>query len=238
MLAACTEADVKSESNTAPTTNLDLRRSARRASRPTLPWLESRCATSGRLPEVDFVGRPTVQPSVRPIAVVPRSKQRQLFAKGAPAAGDHDSPCATVLHRENEPLDDGDAAVLADGTEPLTDSLSTTPLSDSSRDELLAVIGDQVLRCGTRRSNRPTEKHGDSCRCRRLIEDSKAHDATREVIDRHGNPPTERRHQFSTTCCWPGSIVMLLPRTGSDHALSHCSVSGPRGRRGSARRTS
>jgi len=158
MLAACCEVDVKIESRTAPTANLHLRLSARRISRPTFPRLESRCATSCKFPEVGFVGRPAIQPSVWPIAVVPGDEQRDFFAKGVSAAGDHDPSCALVLQRENKPFDDGDTAVLTDGAEPLVDSLATTPRSKCSRDELPAVIGDHVLRCGPRRSNRPTER--------------------------------------------------------------------------------
>ena len=132
MLAIYTEADVKIESSTAPTANLHLRLSTRRTSRPTSPRLESRCATSGRLPEVDFIRSSAVQPSVWPIPVVPGDEQRQLSAKGVSAVGDHDPPRATVLHRENEPFDDGDTAVLPHGPESLKDASATTPLSESS----------------------------------------------------------------------------------------------------------
>ena len=192
MLATCTESDVKIEPNTASTTNLRVWVSTPRPSWPTSSRLEPRCTTTGRLPEVDFIGRSTVQPRVWPIPVVPVDEQQQLLAKGVSAAGDHDPPCAIVLHGANGPFDDGDAAVLANRSEVLKDVSTTTPLSESNRDELLAVIGDQVLRRGSGLPNHTTEKHGDGRGRRRLVEHDDPHDATREVIHRHGDPPAER----------------------------------------------
>ena len=125
-------ADLELEPSTSPTANLHVRPSTRRTSRPTSPRLESRCATRGRLPEVDFIRSSAVQPSVWPIPVVPGDEQRQLSVKGISAAGDHDLPRALVLHRENKPFDDGDTAVLTHGTESLADTLSAAPLSETS----------------------------------------------------------------------------------------------------------
>ena len=78
MLAPGPVTDTKLESSAAPTTNLHLWLSARRASRPTSPRLETRCATSGRLPEVEFIGGSAVQRSVWPLRVVPGDEQRHL----------------------------------------------------------------------------------------------------------------------------------------------------------------
>ena len=192
MFAAGSEADVKIESSSASTVNVGLRSRTRRPSRPTSSRLEPRRTTTGRLSEVDFIGSSAVQPRVWPIPVVPGDEERQLLAKRVSAARDEYPSRALVLHRENEPFDHGDTAVLPHRTESLTDAFATTPLSESNRDELLAVIGDQVLRVGSGLPNHTTEKHGDGRGRRTLVEHGDPHDATREVIHRHGDPPAER----------------------------------------------
>jgi hypothetical protein len=51
---------------------------------------------------------------------------------------------ALVLHRPDEPLDHREAAVLADGAEPLLNAAATAPRSELLRRELNAVVGDEV----------------------------------------------------------------------------------------------
>lgn len=57
---------------------------------------------------------------------------------------DRQKPSALVLHRLDEPLDDCDAAVLADGAESLLDSATSAPDSELLRRDLDTVIGEQV----------------------------------------------------------------------------------------------
>ena len=161
MLATGVVANVQVEPDTSPASNPRLRASAAGSTWPPPTRLESWCAASGRLVEVDFIRRPTVQPGMWPITVIPSGEQRQLLAKGFSAAGDEYPPRAFVFHRENEPFDNGDAAVLTHGTESLTDAAATTPLPEPGRRELLAMIADQVLWCGSDISNHPTEKSDD-----------------------------------------------------------------------------
>lgn len=55
--------------------------------------------------------------------------------------GHKDFPRALVLHRPDETLDDGDAAVLANGAETLVDTPATAPTSESLVNELRALTG-------------------------------------------------------------------------------------------------
>jgi hypothetical protein len=115
---------------------------------------------------------------VWPIAVKPLDEQRQFTPERVATVRNDQPTCALVFDRPDESFDDCKTPVLTDGSETLMDAFPTTPLSESSRDELLAVIGDQVLRRGSRLPNHPTEKHGDSRRRRRLFEYREPHDAT------------------------------------------------------------
>jgi hypothetical protein len=113
-----------------------------------------------------------------PMTVVPHDEKRELTSEFLAAVRDDQPSRALVFDRPDESFDDGDTAVLTHGTESLADTVSAAPLSETSRDELLAVIGDQVLRSGSRLPNHPIEKHGDSRRCRGLVEHGEPHDAT------------------------------------------------------------
>ncbi len=173
-----TEADVKIESSTAPTANLHLRLSTGRTSRPTSPRLEPRCATSDRFPEVDFIGSSAVEPSMRAIPVVPGNEQRQLSSKCIPAVRDDHLPCAFVLDCPDEPFDDGDTSVLADGTESLADTLSTAPPPKRLVTKLLALVRDQVSWRHSGSLNDSAKKRPDGHGRGLLVEHGEPHDAT------------------------------------------------------------
>ena len=142
---------------------------------------------------MDLVGRAIPEMFVRPMLVVPTDVERQLLPEPLPVKrNEHQLPCALGLDRSYQPLDHGDAAMLAHGTEPLTDSAATAPPAKPVVHELAALVGDQVPRCGSGLADRPPQKRPDLHRRRRPIEDREAHDSSRVVIDGDGQPPAER----------------------------------------------
>src|SRR5207245_9574842 len=89
-------------------------------------------------------------------------------------------------------LDDGDAAVPADGAEPLPDATTTTPALEVPGGELAALVREKVP--GPVAPEKALQKPGD-CRGGRLAaEDGEAHDASRAVIDDNREPPAEGPH--------------------------------------------
>ena len=95
-------------------THFSLRRGARRSPRPAPPRLDPRRFAGTIAVEVDLVGRCGSQPLVRTVAVVPLEVERQFPSHALALVRDQQPPRALVLHRSDEPLEDGDAAVLAD----------------------------------------------------------------------------------------------------------------------------
>jgi hypothetical protein len=81
------------------------------------------------------------------VTVAPDDVQRQLAAKCVAIVGHEQPASALVLDRSDQSLDHGDAAIRADGTEPLTDPAAATPTNEVLVTKLLALICDQVRRC-------------------------------------------------------------------------------------------
>jgi hypothetical protein len=78
--------------------------------------------------------------------VVPVDVQGKLSTQVSTPIRDEQPTSALALDRSDQALDDCDAAVLADGSEPLTDPATTTPSIKVLVAELLALVGDQVGR--------------------------------------------------------------------------------------------
>jgi hypothetical protein len=96
-----------------------------------------------------------------PMAIVPGDEQRQFSANLASAVGDHEPSRALVLHRQNEPFDDRDAAVFANGFETLMYAFPATPSTKRLVAELLALVGDQVPRTRSGVRNDSAKKGAD-----------------------------------------------------------------------------
>jgi len=71
--------------------------------------------------EINIHGNATAQPLMGSVLVVPGKKQSQFLTHGFVIDRDKDSPGAFGLDGAHKAFDDGDAAVLADGTEALGD---------------------------------------------------------------------------------------------------------------------
>ena len=115
-------ADVEFQPVAATTTNGCLRPGTRRASRPRSPRLEPWFARGRPTAEVDLIRGYGVEGVARPVPVVPVNIQRQFPAQGGALVGDQQASRLLGLQRPDEPLDHGDAAVLADGSEALADA--------------------------------------------------------------------------------------------------------------------
>ena len=137
--------DTQLDRNSWSSSHERMRRSARRPSWPTGSRFESRSPASRECTEIEFVGRAGAESRVRPLGVEPGDVIVELAAERVSRQrNDRQQPRAFVLHRLDKSLDDGEAAVLADGAEALLDSTTAAPDAERSCRELNAGIGDQV----------------------------------------------------------------------------------------------
>ena len=106
--------------------------------------------------------------------VVPDHEERQLTPKLIALIRNNQLSRALALDRSNQPLDDGDAPVLANRTEPLADAAATAPCSEFAIGELRALIRDEMSRLDFGSPHGSSEE-GPDCRGRRLmLEDGEA----------------------------------------------------------------
>lgn len=83
--------------------------------RPTGARLEARLMVCRTPLVVNFVGRPVIEGHVRTMAVVPSGEELEFAEERSALHGHHRQPGDALLEREDQPLDERDAAVLADG---------------------------------------------------------------------------------------------------------------------------
>src|SRR5437867_5718442 len=118
--------------------------------------------------------------------------------------------------------------------------LATAPPSESLRDELSAVVGDEVVRPLSRPLESSFEESPHRGRARQRTINGESHDPPREVIDGHGEPPAKRpnlrqgegnpRGPEAECCGNRGQINMpeVIRMSGSDHGGDSLrSLSGP-----------
>lgn len=99
---------------------------ASRLVRPACPGFDTTPPSSSS--REDFARRPAVQCRVRPMLVVPAGVEAQLAPdRGKRHRSEQQPSEALLLHRSDEPLDNGDAVRLAKEAEAATDSASLTP---------------------------------------------------------------------------------------------------------------
>lgn len=157
---------------------------------------------------------------MRPVAVVPSDEECQLPADPLSPERDEKPPRAVVLQRPEEPLDDGDTAMLADGTVATLDSSTPTPASVASRCEHAFLITQEVARRRADVSDRATEESAQRRSIWLVGEDHPALHAPRVVVECHDNPPTERpagrtnklRSRRSVAYCRVSDNVFCFPQ--------------------------
>ena len=86
---------------------------------------------------------------VRAVLVVPGRVGPELALHGAEPEWNQDASGALGLQRADDSLDDRDAPLLADGTEPREDAVPPAPFTEDRAVELLALVGDDVPRASS-----------------------------------------------------------------------------------------
>ena len=77
--------------------------------------------------------------------IVPIHKRRELRVERVRAKWHEDDPRTFILQTQNEPLHQGNAAVLANGAEAGCDPLAITPIHEYGAPKLLALVADDVF---------------------------------------------------------------------------------------------
>ncbi len=98
---------------------------------------------------------------MRAMLVIPRDEQSQFVSKSIASYRDQQTPCSLTLHRPDESLNDGDAAVLSNGAISRLDLSATAPDLKSIAPELDTFVADYVFRRGPDDPDRSSEKRAD-----------------------------------------------------------------------------
>ena len=134
---------------------------ARRASRPSSPWLEPWRSRSRQALKVDFIWSRRLQAAVRAMSVVPLDEEANLAPECSPIQWHENATERLALHGPHEPLDHRDAAVFLDGPETLVNATPSAPSPESLVGELRPLVGDEVVRGSARISDGPAEHLAD-----------------------------------------------------------------------------
>ena len=110
--------------------------------------------------------------------VIPVNEKSELILESRLPHRDHPATCSLTFHRSDEPLEDSDAAVLPNSTEPWLDVSRTAPGLETVAPELPSLVTDEVLGRCARSLDGPVEKRLDVFRRRQIVEDGEAHDTT------------------------------------------------------------
>lgn len=144
----------------------------------------------GRMPGViHLVRSPTSQGGVRAVFIEPGEVLLGLAEHRYLAERGHYSPQKLALHRSDESLDEGDAAMLPNRSSPRADATTLAPPLEAIAPELGALVGDDEIRRGGARPDRPTQEAANLLRCRPLLPYNQAHDAAGDNILRNVDDP-------------------------------------------------
>ena len=165
MSASCRESNRQLHLRSWLTAHEDLRGRAGRSTGPAWAWLEARHPAGGSLATVNFVWGSTPEPAVRPVAVVPDEVESQFALERFESIGNESqSSRALSLDCSNTPLDDCQAPVLPQSPEAKLNSSMSAPAPESLRDELLAVVRNDVAGSLSRCPEGILEKSANRCR--------------------------------------------------------------------------
>jgi hypothetical protein len=134
-------------------------------------------------------GRPT-EALMRSGSVVPNEVPGQRSSHGGSRKRHEHATEAFVLHASNEAFDQRDAPVFADRAKARLDVAATTPV-DIGFPKLDAAVRDHVLGTVADALHSAFEHLGHLLGRWFLTEDREADGSTGEVVDHHGDPPTE-----------------------------------------------
>ena len=94
--------------------------------------------------------------------VIPFGEQDELATEGIAPQRNENAARAFSLECEDEPLDDGQAAILTDRTVAWSDVSLSAPSLEPATPELTTFVTDEVFRPGLRRVDAATEE-GANC---------------------------------------------------------------------------
>jgi hypothetical protein len=103
-----------------------------------------------------------------------------------------DDARAFVLQTQDKSFDYRDTPMLANGTEPRFDIMPVTPMLKRIAPELLALIADEVFRCGTGVVDSALKEGLNRYRCGIVPVCCNAHHSSRLVVDDHRHPLAKR----------------------------------------------
>ena len=162
--------DLDVESSTGLSRDQHLWFGTRRRTRPVRPWLDSRSTMSREATEVDLVGRLAAERSVWTVLVGPIDERVHLPDHGFSPCGDND-PFQPIFDGPNRSFENGNTAVLPDGTKSRPDVVLSAPALVSRRGpELASFVTDQMPRCRSGGSDRTTEESENIPSRRRISE--------------------------------------------------------------------
>ncbi len=126
--------------------------------------------------------------------VVPVDVECNLTSDAFKTQRNKNTSGAFVLHGAYQSLDDGDAPIIANGSEALFDvpRFGTAPPSEFIRCELTALVGNEMFGCCSHSADRLGHKFDNFISSRLFLEDGEANDSTGEMVNHHDDPPTER----------------------------------------------
>ena len=138
------------------------------------------------------MGCPTAQSCVRAAGVVRGDECVRAGTHLPKGQRNEDASEALVLQRPNEPFDERDAAVVANGAEARLDRAAFAPTLERLASELPVLVGDDVLGFGFGVAESSNQEVADLRAGWLLAEDADAHDSPGEVVHNDGQPPPER----------------------------------------------
>jgi len=141
---------------------------------------------------IHLIRRLAFERRVRPVLIEPDFKEPKLPMERLPAKWHEDDSRAFILEAQDESLNQGNAAVLANGAEAGRDPLAITPGLERIAPELLALVADNVFWRGTCVDNGVFEEGLNRYRGGIISEYRKTHSASRVVVDDHRHPPAKR----------------------------------------------
>ena len=175
---------------------------------------------------VDLVGCGAAETGVRTVAIVPGDVEHQLQPESGETERDKDqSPGALGLDGADASFDHREASVLADGPESVPDPAASAPAFELLRDELRALIRNEVSGPPAHPPEKPLQKVSNRHGRRLAAINREAHHAPRVVVDGNPNPLKVFKQDWHTRC---EATTQELSASGISPAArwARCSPSG------------
>lgn len=165
---------------------------AARASRPSCPWFKPRLLVHWTEAVADFIGSSAAERRVGPMAVVPGDQFREFSLEGSSPQRHQREPCDALLEREDQSLDHGDAAVLADRAEPRTHTLPSAPRFEFVTGKLGTLVRNQMPGLRSYGVDHAAQEGTHHLGGWLSLKKGDAHDPPGVMVQYHADPPSKR----------------------------------------------